>query len=386
MRKFFEFQNGAKINCGEAALLTVGKELSYLGAVKPLLLTSANAAKLGVKDKVIDAIAVGEVKKVIAADPVPADVDLDYARAQKKVYLKEKCDAIVAVGGDEVMDTAKCLKLLLSQDWDEILPIVSESAVKGKDIPLIAIPSENGSGKEANGYVEVGEYYLSSPALIPNVVIIDEEVAMAAPAREVAASGCYALANAIEAYVETEETDVAGIYAEKAVKLLAENLLPAVLDSDNKESCRATALAGTLAGIAYGAVPYGAAHALAEGLHNVTGEPLEEMFALSLIPALKRAREKYEDRIKTLYFLLVGAAEFAETPDSERADRAVAAVEEILAALHKSGNLPIKISGTKIQRESFGDIADAACNKRASITAFGPIAKEEFVAMLNEAY
>ena len=386
MRKFFEFQNGAKINCGEAALLTIGKELSYLGAVKPLLLASANAVKLGVKNKVVDAIASGEVKRVIAADPVPADVDLDYARAQKVLYLKEKCDAIIAVGGDEVMDTAKCLKLLLSQDWDEILPIVSESAVKGKDVPLIAIPSENGSGKEANGYVEVGEYYLSSPALIPNVVIIDEDVAMAAPAREVAASGCYALANAIEAYVETEETDVASIYAEKAVKLLAKNLLPAVVDSDNKEACRAAALAGTLAGIAYGAVPYGAAHALAEGLHNATGEPLEEMFALSLIPALKRARAKYEDRIKNLYFFLVGATEFAETPDSERGDRAVAAVEEILTALNKAGSLPIKISATKIQREAFGAIADAACNKRASITAFGPIAKEEFVAMLGEAY
>ena len=46
MRKFFEFQNEAKINCGESALLTIGKELKYLGAAKPLLLTSSNAEKL----------------------------------------------------------------------------------------------------------------------------------------------------------------------------------------------------------------------------------------------------------------------------------------------------------------------------------------------------
>lgn len=386
MRKFFEFQNGAKINCGEAALLTVGKELSRFGAKKPLLLTSANAGRLGVKEKVIDALSSGGIKKIAIADPAPADVNLDYARAQKEAYLKGKCDAIVAVGGDEVMDTAKCVRLLLSQDWDEILPVVSESTVKGKDIPLVAIPSENGSGKEANGYVEVGEYYLSSPALVPDVVIIDEDVAMAAPAREVAACGCYALANAIEAYIESEETDVAGIYAEKAVRLLAKNLIPAVVDGDNKEACRAAALAGTLAGVAYGAVPYGAAHALAEGLHNVTGEPLEEMFALTLIPAMKRARERYEDRIKTLYLFLVGAAEFAETPDSERGDRAIASVEWLLSSLHASGNLPVKISETKIEREQFGAIADAALNKRASITAFGPIGKDEFVSMLNEAY
>ena len=56
MRKFFEFQNAAKINCGDAALLTIGKELSYLGAKKPLLLLSANAVKLGVKAKVVNAL------------------------------------------------------------------------------------------------------------------------------------------------------------------------------------------------------------------------------------------------------------------------------------------------------------------------------------------
>ena len=386
MRKFFEFQNGAKINCGEAALKTIGKELAYLGAKKPLLLTSANAGKLGVRDKVAEALAAGGIKKHVEVENVPTDINIEYARAQKETYLKEKCDAIVAVGGDEVMDTAKCVKLLLSQEWDEILPVVAESTVRGKDIPLVAIPSENGSGKEANGYIEVGEYYLSSPALVPNVVIIDEEVAMAAPARAVAACGAYALANAIEAYIETEETDVAGIYAEKAIKLLAKNLVSAVSDGDNAEACRATALAGTLAGIAYGAVPYGAAHALAEGLHNVTKEPLEEMFALTLIPAMKRARAKYDDRIKNLYFLLVGATEYSETPDSERADRAIAAVEFLLTALQQTGNLPIKISETKIDREDFGKIADAALDKRASITAFGPIGKDEFIAMLNEAY
>ena len=386
MRKFFEFQNEAKINCGESALLTIGKELKYLGAAKPLLLTSSNAEKLGVAEKVKNVLKAAEIDGVAATDVVPLDVSIDFARAQKQVYLSEKCDAIVAVGGDSVMDTAKCVKLLLSQDWDEILPIVAESEVKGKDVPLICIPSENGSGKEANGYVEAGEYYLSSPALVPSVVIIDEAVAMTAPTREVAACGAYALANAIEAYIESEEIDVASIYAEKSIKLLSKNLISAVSDSGNSEAVRATALAGTLAGVAYGAIPYGAAHALAEGLNKVTGEPLDEMFALTIIPAIKRARQKYDDRVKNLYYLLAGASEYAETPDSERSEKAIAAVEKILESLHEAGHLPIQISQTKIQREVFGDVADAALEKRASVTAFGPIGREEFIGMLNDSY
>ncbi len=385
MRKFFEFQNSAKIICGESAVLTIGNELSRLGAKAPLLLFSANAEKLGAKDKVKNALASG-MDRVVECAIVPSEVNIEFAREQKALYTQEKCDAIVAVGGDVVMDTAKCLKLILSQEWEEILPIVAESAVVNAGIPFVAVPSENGSGKEANGFLEVGEYYLSSPVLVPNTVIIDRDVAMASPIREVAACGAYALANAIEAFIESEQSELAEIYAEKAISLLSENLISAVNDGENADACRAVALASTLAGVAYGAIPYGAAHALAEGLNAATGEPLEEMFALTLVPAICAARARYDDRIKKLYYLLVGATEYAETPESERADRAIKTMQDLLENLHKAGNIPTKISQTKITRESFGKIAEAAIEKRASITAFGPIGKDAFVKMLNEAY
>jgi len=386
MRNFFEFQNAAKIVCGESALQTIGKELAYYGASKPMIILSANAVKLGAKAKVEDAVKASGVKNYVLAENSSVGVDIDRAKKEKELYLSENCDSIIAVGGDSEMDDAKVVKLLLSQEWDEILPVVAESEVKKKDIPLIAIPSENGSGKESNGYVEVGEYYLSSPCLIPNVIIIDEDVTMAAPSREVAACGAYALANAIEAYLESEETDVAGIYAEKAIDLLVKNLVKAVGDSANEEACRATALAATLAGVAYGANPYGAAHALAEGVNAATGEPTEEAFGFVLVPAVKHAKPKAIERLKTLYFFLVGAEEYAETPESERGERSIVAIEKMLKDLREIGGIPTKIAETKIQRESFGKIAEAAADKRASITAYGPINKDEFIEMLNEAY
>ena len=86
MRKFFEFQNAAKINCGESALQTIGKELCYLGASKPLLLVSSNASKLGVAEKVLTALKNGGAREVVLADVVPDTVDLDYGRAQKDAF------------------------------------------------------------------------------------------------------------------------------------------------------------------------------------------------------------------------------------------------------------------------------------------------------------
>ena len=386
MRKYFEFYNGTKINCGESALNSLGTELNYLGCKKPMLLCSSGAEKLGIVEKVCAFIPHDAATEVQVYSGIPNKVDVDIVNEIKKTYLAKELDGIIAVGGDGVMDTAKCLKMFLAQDCEEILPIASIQNQKEKEVPMIAIPTENGSGKEANGYFEAGEYHISTRSLIPNVVIIDEDTAMTAPIRVVAACGAYALANAIEAYIEAEEGDPSELYAEKAIRLLSANLVKSAKDSDNKEACRATALASTLAGIAYGNAPYGAAHALAEGLADVTGEPLEEMFGITIVPAMQKARQKYEDRIKNLLLSLTNATVYAETPDSERAMKAISSVEDILKELNKLGKLPTKITQTKITREAFGAIAEAAAGKRAAITAFSPITKEEFIQLLNSAY
>ncbi len=385
MRKYFEFYNGVKINCGEGALSTIGTELARFGCKNPLLLTSQTVVRLGVVDKVLKALS--EIPgKTSTFDGVPQKVDMDLVREIKKAYLLDQCDGILAIGGEGVIDTAKCLKLFLSQECDEILPITGSARECGSTNPLVVIPTENGSGKEASGDFECGEYYVSTSSVLPNVVIIDEEVAMAAPSRTVAACGIYALANAIEAYFSSGDDVITETYAESTIKLLAKWLETAVNDGENDEACRATALAGTLSGIAYGNAPFGAIHALAEGLSEVSGEPLEEMFAIALIPGVRIAKEREEEKLKNILFFLVGATEYSEVPDSERSERAIQALEDMLEKLHKKSNVPIKISQTKIQRESFGRIAESAANKRSAITAFSPITKETFLGLLNQAY
>lgn len=386
MRKYFEFYNGAKINCGEAALTTLGSELSYLKCKKPILLSSSNATKLGATEKVLSALKAASVDGTILFDALPARPDVDLAKELKSTYLQNGCDGIIAVGGDSAMDGAKTLRLFLSHDCEEIIPLAVIDSQKTKDIPFIAIPTENGTGREASGYLETENAFVSSRAIVPDVVIIDEEVAMAAPTRTIAAGGIAVLANAIEAYLGSEEEDPIELYAEKAIQLIARNLENAIVNDDDEEAYRAVALAGTLAGIAYGNKPYGAAHALAEGLAQISGLPIEEMLTVTLIPAMKNARPTSEDRLKQILLRLTDTTTYAETPDSERGEKAIQAVTEIIERLHKLTNIPTRISETAIQREKFGAIAEAAADKRAAITAIAPIGKKEFLDLLNSGY
>lgn len=64
-----------------------------------------------------------------------------------QLFLKEKCDCILAVGGGSAIDTAKCIKLFakLDQNKDYL-----NQAFVDSDIPFIAIPTTAGSGSEAN--------------------------------------------------------------------------------------------------------------------------------------------------------------------------------------------------------------------------------------------
>ena len=386
MRKYFEFYNGAKIKCGEAALMTIGAELAAAGCKAPLLLCSSSQEKLGLLDKVMQAIPAELSEKVVLYSSVPMKMDQDVVKEIEKVYVAKECDGIIAIGGDSVMDTAKCLRLFLSQNCDELLPLLGNVINKKSLAPLFVIPTENGSGREAGGELSVGETYVSTEAIVPDVVIIDEDTAMATNAKTIAKCGAFALANAIESYLYAEEEDPATAYAEKSISLLTKNLVNAAKDGDNEEACRATALACTYAGIAYGNAPFGAAHALAEAIGEITDETEDSAFSMTLVPAMKRALKDREQRLKTVFYLAKGATEYAETPDSERAQAAISAIESLFEELREVTQIYTKISQTKIMREIFGTIAEAAANRRSAITAFSPITKDEFIALLNEAY
>ena len=386
MRNYFEFQNGVKIKCGEGALGTIGAELTYYDVKKPLIITSSSAEKLGVTEKVKAAVAARGISDAICFLYDQTEIMEETAKQIKETYQSEGCDGIIAVGGDTVIDTAKIVRFFLSENCEEILPIIGTGKAKTKEIPTIAIPTENGSGKEANGYVEYKDSYLTSNALVPNVVIIDDKTAMTAPSRTVAALGAYTLTNAIEAYLNADEDSMVEIYAEKAIHLTAKYLLKFVQNSEDNNACRGMALAGTLAGIAYGETQFGAGHALALAISEATTEPIEEAYAIALLPTVEKAVKERAKRMKNLLLPIVGAKEYAETPDSERAQRTITEVKKLLESLHDKANVPIKISQTKIAREEFGNIAERAANKREAITAYKPVTKEDFIAMLNSAY
>lgn len=89
---------------------------------------------------------------------------------QIAAYYKEQgCDSILAVGGGSVIDTAKGVRMVISQNTDDIESLMGcEVLTAGRHIPFLAVPTTAGTGSEvtpvaviSNPQKQVKQEYLS---------------------------------------------------------------------------------------------------------------------------------------------------------------------------------------------------------------------------------
>lgn len=130
---YFEFMNKTKLCVGDHALSQLQYECQQYNITHPLLLTDQTLYKLHYVDL---------IKKYLSIDyslyhDIPVDSSIHTVEEIYHYYNQENCDGIIALGGGSVLDTAKGLYLMLSQECHSIEDILGfEVITKGKDIPF----------------------------------------------------------------------------------------------------------------------------------------------------------------------------------------------------------------------------------------------------------
>ena len=146
---YYEFQNSAKILSGEFALENIPSELIALNGKNVLLISDKVLENIGTMQKVIDAIDTEDIEIKSVYTDVPSDSSIEVINKIVKVYKENNCNSIVAVGGGSVIDTAKGVRMVLSQEKDDIMELAGcELITYGKHIPFIVIPTTAGTGSE----------------------------------------------------------------------------------------------------------------------------------------------------------------------------------------------------------------------------------------------
>ncbi len=144
-----------------------------------------------------------------------------------RLFRKEKCGAIIAVGGGSAMDVAKCVKLYSGIGSDGADGAFLKAAPVPNDIPFLAMPTTAGTGSEATRFAVI--YYggkkqsITSESFIPGTVLMDPGVLRTLPLYQKKATMCDALCHAIESFWSVNSTDESREFSKAAIRGVLEN-------------------------------------------------------------------------------------------------------------------------------------------------------------------
>lgn len=389
--KYFEFTNPAKLCSGKGALDNLAYELEILGAAHPMVLSDAMLAKIGSLRLVTNAL--GDVRIARIFTDIPRDSSIDTVNRIAREYREYGCDALVALGGGSVLDTAKGVRLLIAQDADDLLELMGcECIPKGKAVPFIAIPTTAGTGSEAtpvavikNPELHIKMEYISQQ-VIPDTAVLDPRLTATLPPRITASTGMDTLCHAIEAYTCMQKNPVSDAYAVAAIGLVRRNLLRAVRFGSSMEARAAMANASFLAGAAFGNSMVGVVHAIGHALGGVCqiphGDAMNILLPAGMLFNRKICRETYGE----LLLYLAGPEIYTATPARERADRAIKEVIHLRKKLHQLTGLPTTLQEAGADPAKFPEVARAALNDGAVIVNPRQVTYDAVIRILEVCY
>jgi alcohol dehydrogenase class IV len=358
---YYEFLNSVKIISGLKALENIPSELKNLGAKRPMLLTNDFLEKIGLVKTVFDAF--GESDIVIGAmyDAIPPDSSIKIVNDVSEVYRKNNCDSIIAVGGGSVIDTAKGLSVVITENTDDLIKYMgAEVLSKKRAMPFIVVPTTAGTGSEVtyNAIVLVPEEELKigivSPKMMASYVIIDPMMTLKLPKAITAATGMDAMAHAIECYISKKANPFSDTFALKAVNLIAKSLRTAYNDGENVAARHDMLLGAMLAGICIATSSTTAVHALAYPLGGKYRIPHGLSNAILLPHVMKftmdAAEEKFRDIAVAMDLPVTGLSA------REAAEKMI----ENLYSLNHDLNIQVNLAEKGITENDIDFMADAA--------------------------
>ena len=277
-----------------------------------------------------------------------------------------KPDAIVAVGGGSVLDTAKAVSGLLpvTEKVEDYLEGIGKGlTLERPGVPWIALPTTSGTGAEVTKNAVLkskahgAKKSLRSAFLLAACALVDPELTVGAPLALSGIAGMDALIQLVEAFVSRKAAPVPRALARQAFPAMLEALRAIPRDPDDLQARTAAAYGAMVSGIALANSGLGAAHGFASGLGGMFDVPHGLICALFIRPVLKANAELIREDCAAL---LQSAVEQGVADRQAAADGAQDPVQWLIGeidSLFSLYDLPENLKGFAIQSDQVPEIA-----------------------------
>ena len=344
---------------GSGAREKLGEELVKRNYWNVLLVTDFNLIQSGVTNMVANVLEENSIAFNAFYDIKP-NPTVENVKNGLEAAKSNHIDAIVAVGGGSVIDTAKAISIIMTNpDFSDVVSLNGVADTKNKGLPLFALPTTAGTAAEVTiNYVITDEKAKRKMVCvdvhdIPVCSIIDPDLMAGMPQFLAATTGMDALTHAMEGYITKAAWLIPDMFHLNAMALIYKYLEKAANDKD-KEAIEKMAYAQYIAGMGFSNVGLGIVHSMAHSLGAFFDTPHGLANAILLPHVMRfngRACPKLFRNMANSFNLDIDGLD-----DEEVIEAVVSAIEELQEQLH----IPRTLQEVGIPRESLHDLAEHA--------------------------
>ncbi|MEA2780477.1 MAG: 4-hydroxybutyrate dehydrogenase [Rhodospirillaceae bacterium] len=365
------------IEFGSGALSRLPEAIAALGIKRPLLVTDQGLWTSGLAERIGNVLG-APPSAFCDTPPNPTEAAVESALED---YRGQGCDGVIGFGGGSPIDLAKAVGLMATHDG----PLEQYAAILGgvaritpRVAPVIAIPTTAGTGSEVGRAALITlrdgrKLGLVSPNLIPKRAICDPDLTLGLPPGLTAATGMDALAHCIETFLSPRDNPPADAIALDGARRVRRYIRRAVEDGGDRTARHEMMMAALQGGLCF-QKGLGAVHSMSHPLGGLSALKLHHgTLNAILLPAVLRFNtghvgDKYE-RLKQAMELPASADLAAE-----------------IELLNHDLRLPATLSALGVPRDVLPGMAELAVADHSTATNPRAAGKDEFLALLEEAF
>ena len=308
------------------------------GLNKVLIVTDKGLMGLHLLDSLFEELDKAGVEYVVydGTQPNPSIENIEDARA---LYVDNNCQGVIAFGGGSPMDCAKAAAARVTNPKISVRKMRGVLKLHHKLPPFFAVPTTAGTGSETTLAAVVTDTAtheknaINDIRLKPRFAVLDPELTVGLPPHITSTTGMDALTHAVEAYIGKSNVKSTEEYAEKATKMIFENIEKAYTNGKDIEARDQMLKASFYAGQAFTRAYVGYVHAIAHNLGGQYGVPHGLANAIILPYVLEYYGETAHKRLAKLAEI---AGVKTTGTDKEKAEAFIEAIK----TLNKNMNIP----------------------------------------------
>ena len=370
---------------GRGSRAKLGEELKARNIGKVLLVTDFNLMDNNVTKMVLDVLESNGITYFVYLHVKPNPT---VKNVQDGLMLGQisNVDAIVAVGGGSVIDTAKAISIIMTNpEHSDVVSLEGAVNTRNKGLPLFALPTTAGTAAEVTiNYVITDENATKKmvcvdPHDIPVCSIIDPDLMDGMPQQLAASTGMDALTHAMEGYITKAGWLIPDMFHVNAMALIYKNLEAAANEKDPL-AIEKMAYAQYIAGMGFSNVGLGIVHSMAHSLGAYFDTPHGIANAL-LLPHVMR----FNGKVCPELFVNMGDA-LGLDMRGLRDEQAVDVVVDAITELSRKLQIPQTLSEIGIPKDMIPTLAEQAINDPCTPGNPREVTVEDIINIYNEAY